>query len=72
MNVIIYDITQDPEQIDEAVWTCQRLESMVNELDHPITFILLSTIMTWAKTQPNEVKFIYFSHKHSTIILIVH
>ncbi|CAF3511735.1 unnamed protein product [Rotaria socialis] len=54
MSVIIYDITQDPEQIDEAVWTCQKLESMINELDHPITFILLSTVMTWAKTQPNE------------------
>ncbi|CAF3681171.1 unnamed protein product [Rotaria sp. Silwood1] len=54
MSVIIYDITQDPEQIDEAVWTCQKLESIINELDHPITFILLSTVMTWAKTQPNE------------------
>ena len=75
MDAIIYDITQDPEQvkqcserdfrlslvvfsslqIDEAVWACQKLESIVNELDHPITFILLSSIMTWTKTQPSEV-----------------
>lgn len=54
MNVIIYDITSDPEQIDEAVWVCQTLESMINELEHPMTFILLSSIMTWDKTQPNE------------------
>ncbi len=43
-------------KIDEAVWACQKLESIINELDHQITFILLSTVMTWAKTQPNEVK----------------
>lgn len=54
MNVIIYDITQDPEQIDEAVWVCQKLESIISELDHQVTFILLSTVLTWAKTQPNE------------------
>jgi len=54
MDAIVYDITQDPEQIDEAVWACQKLESIVNELDHPITFILLSSIMTWTKTQPSE------------------
>ncbi|UJR15265.1 hypothetical protein I4U23_002219 [Adineta vaga] len=54
VNVIIYDITQDPEQVDEAVWACQKLESMINELDHQITFILLSSVMTWAKTPSNE------------------
>ncbi|CAF1386022.1 unnamed protein product [Adineta steineri] len=54
MNVIIYDITQDPEQVDEAVWACQKLESLINELDHQITFILLSSVMTWAKTPANE------------------
>jgi hypothetical protein len=43
-------------KIDEAVWACQKLESIVSELDHQITFILLSTVMTWAKTQPNEVR----------------
>ena len=73
MNVIIYDITQDPEQVCLKIiqilkefdyfflrlmklfWACQKLESIINELDHQITFILLSTVMTWAKTQPNEV-----------------
>jgi hypothetical protein len=43
-------------KIDEAVWACQKLESIINELDHQITFILLSTVLTWAKTQPNEVQ----------------
>ena len=42
-------------KIDEAVWACQKLESIIPELDHQITFILLSTVMTWAKTQPTEV-----------------
>jgi len=51
-DVIIYDITQDPEQVDEACWTISALHSQLDKIDKPKMFILLSTVMTWAKTKP--------------------
>ena len=43
---------QDPEQIDEACWAISALNSEVERIDKPKSFILLSTIMTWAKSEP--------------------
>jgi adenylate kinase len=51
-DVIIYDITQDPEQVDEACWIVSALHSQLEKIDKPKMFILLSTVMTWAKTKP--------------------
>ncbi|XP_032682245.1 adenylate kinase 7-like isoform X2 [Odontomachus brunneus] len=65
-GVIIYDITQEPNQIEEACWI---LKEMVHALEcaqekspkvfkqqEPTRyFILISTIMTWALTKPLDL-----------------
>ncbi|XP_041353358.1 adenylate kinase 7-like [Gigantopelta aegis] len=51
-EVIVYDITEDPDQIDEAVWAVSELHSDLEKLDKPKMFILISSIMTWAKSKP--------------------
>lgn len=53
-DVIIYDIIQDAEQVDEACWAVSALNNEIDKIDKPKTFILLSTIMTWAKSKPAD------------------
>ena len=66
-DVIIYDIIQDTTQIDEACWAISALHSEMEKIDKPKTFILLSPILTWAKTKPADPVNI---HIHSKIIQI--
>ena len=53
-DVIVYDITQDPEQVDEACWAISALHSEIERIDKAKTFILISTVMTWAKSKPAD------------------
>jgi adenylate kinase len=53
-DIIIYDITQDNQQVDEACWSANALHNALDRIDKAKTFILLSTVMTWAKTKPVE------------------
>lgn len=53
-DVIIYDIIHDPEQVDEACWAISALHSELERIDKPKVFILLSTVLTWAKTKPAD------------------
>ena len=53
-DVIIYDIINDPEQVDEACWAVSILHSQLEKIDKPKIFVLLSTVMTWAKTKPSD------------------
>lgn len=53
-DVIVYDITQDVRQIDEACWAISALHSELEKIDKPKIFILLSPILTWAKTKPAD------------------
>ncbi len=53
-DVIIYDIIHDPEQVDEACWAISALHSNLDKIDKPKVFILLSTVLTWAKTKPAD------------------
>lgn len=55
-DVIIYDIIHDPEQVDEACWAITTLHSELDKIDKPKVFILLSTVMTWAKTKPVDAE----------------
>ena len=51
-DIIIYDITQDPDQIDEALWAITELHSDLEKIETQKVFILLTTVMTWAKSKP--------------------
>ena len=53
-DVVIYDIIQDPQQVDEACWAISALNSELERIDKPKIFILLSTVMTWAKSKPAD------------------
>ncbi|RNA12888.1 adenylate kinase 7 [Brachionus plicatilis] len=53
-DVIIYDIIHEPDQVDEACWAISTLNSQIDKIDKPKIFILLSTVMTWAKTKPAD------------------
>uniref|UniRef100_A0A670ZVR6 Adenylate kinase 7 n=1 Tax=Pseudonaja textilis TaxID=8673 RepID=A0A670ZVR6_PSETE len=51
-DVIIYNITEDPKQIDEATWAATALHAESKHFEKQKLFILLSTIMTWARSKP--------------------
>ncbi|ESP02316.1 hypothetical protein LOTGIDRAFT_199862 [Lottia gigantea] len=51
-DVIVYDITEDPDQIDEAVWAVSELHADLEKIEKPKMFILISSCMTWAKSKP--------------------
>ncbi|XP_071962489.1 adenylate kinase 7-like [Antedon mediterranea] len=51
-DVVIYDINEDPGQIDEATWAVSALHAELERFKIPKIFILLSTVMTWAKSKP--------------------
>ena len=53
-DVIIYDVIHEPDQVDEACWAISALHSALDNIDKPKIFILLSTVMTWAKTKPAD------------------
>ncbi|XP_061552929.1 adenylate kinase 7-like [Phycodurus eques] len=51
-DVIIYNVTQHPEQVDEACWAVTALHDKKTHFKQPKRFILISTVMTWACSEP--------------------
>uniref|UniRef100_A0A8C5WAH7 Adenylate kinase 7 n=1 Tax=Microcebus murinus TaxID=30608 RepID=A0A8C5WAH7_MICMU len=61
-DVVVYNITENAHQVEEAMWAISALNEEVVHFDKRKLFILLSTVMTWARSKPldpddNEVPF---------------
>ncbi|XP_071443342.1 adenylate kinase 7-like [Hetaerina americana] len=57
---IIYDISENLDQVNEAKWAIEALDKEITakkengETNEPINFILISTVLTWALTKPTD------------------
>ncbi|XP_031969049.1 adenylate kinase 7 [Corvus moneduloides] len=53
-EIVVYNITEDVHQIEEAMWAASALHKKIETFAKQKLFILVSTIMTWGNTKPPD------------------
>ncbi|XP_068874317.1 adenylate kinase 7 isoform X5 [Aphelocoma coerulescens] len=53
-EIVVYNITEDVHQIEEATWAASALHKKIETFAKQKLFILVSTIMTWGNTKPPD------------------
>ncbi|XP_041951643.1 adenylate kinase 7-like isoform X1 [Alosa sapidissima] len=53
-DVIVYNITEDANELDEATWAITTLHTYIEHLGVPKTFILVTPLMAWALTKSSD------------------
>uniref|UniRef100_A0A3P9MQH3 Adenylate kinase 7b n=1 Tax=Oryzias latipes TaxID=8090 RepID=A0A3P9MQH3_ORYLA len=51
-DAVIYNVSQETGQVEEAAWAVTALHGLMGSFSGPKMFILISTVMTWASSKP--------------------